>query len=195
MGRRRSDHWTKKAKSQGYAARSVFKLEELDRRFSLLAGAERVVDLGCAPGSWSAYVRKRRPNAALAGVDLKPVPAYPGSFIHGSILELEPLSLQELLGGAPDIVLSDMAPNTMGNRFTDHVRQIELATCALEVALSLLVQGGDFVVKVFDGEDAPAYMERLRLHFTKVHRLKPRSTRGQSVEFFAVAKSLRASGS
>jgi 23S rRNA (uridine2552-2'-O)-methyltransferase len=190
VGRRRSDHWTKKAKEQGYAARSVFKLEELDRRFSLLSRSNRILDLGCAPGSWSAYAKKKRPGASLVGIDLKPVPTYPGHFILGSILELEQGEFLSALGGAPDLVLSDMAPNTMGNRFTDHIRQLELASCALDVALELLVSGGDFVVKVFDGEDAPAFMERLRSHFGKVHRAKPKSTRGQSVEFFAVAKGL-----
>ena len=91
-----------------------------------------------------------------------------------------------MLGGPPDLVVSDMAPNTTGARFTDHVRQLELAEIAASLGIELLRPGGSFVVKVFDGQDAHDYVQRLRPHFEKVKRVKPEATRRESVEFFVV---------
>jgi 23S rRNA (uridine2552-2'-O)-methyltransferase len=188
MGKRkRPDHWSRKAKAEGYAARSVFKLEEAQLRFRVLSPGQRVLDLGCSPGSWSGYARKligRR--GALVGVDLVAVADYPGTQLVGSILEISPAELAEALGGAPHVVLSDMAPFTTGHRLTDHVRQLELATAARDVAVSVLRAGGSFVVKVFDGEDAQAFVQETRAHFSTVKRMKPKATRGESVEFFLV---------
>ena len=186
--RKRPDNWTRRAKAEGYAARSVYKLEEIQRRFRVLNKMKKIVDLGCAPGSWSTYIRKQRPQARLVGIDLQLVERYPGTFIQGSILETPASTFIESLEGYADLIVSDMAPNTTGNRFTDHVWQIELAEMALLRSHSLLRQGGRFVVKVFDGEDAHAYVLRLREHFQTVKRVKPAATRNESVEFFVVAQ-------
>lgn len=186
--RKKPDNWTRRAKAEGYAARSVYKLQEIQRRFRVLHKVRRAVDLGCAPGSWSTYVRQQRPNAELVGIDLQLVDRYPGTFIHGSIVETPASAFLEPLGGYADIVISDMAPNTTGNKFTDHVWQLELAELALQRSLSILRQGGRFVVKVFDGEDAHAYVMRVREHFQTVRRVKPAATRNESVEFFLVAQ-------
>ena len=179
-----SDKWTKKAKEQGYAARSVFKLEELEHRFHPIKGMKRVVDLGCAPGSWSHFVKKKQPKVQLVGIDLKNVPSYPGVFFQESIENIDPQDIKKELGGVVDMVLSDMAPNTTGNRLADHVRQLELADKALDFAVSVLRPGGRFVVKVFDGEDIQAYFQRVQKHFQSVKRLRPKATRTSSVEFF-----------
>lgn len=187
MAKRRADHYTKKAKAAGYAARSVFKLEEIQRRFRLLKPGQRVVDLGCSPGSWSKYAAEKCGKKRLVGVDITLVDPYPGQFIHGSILELAPERFTELLGGPADVVLSDMAPYTNGNRFSDHVRQLELAQAALDTATSLLAPGGSFVVKVFDGQDAHDYVQTVRRSFSGLKRIKPPATRNESVEFFVVA--------
>ena len=187
MGRKKkkwSDSWTKKAKDQGYAARSVFKLEELETRFQPLRGMKRVVDLGCAPGSWSHFVKNKNPKAQLVGIDIKQVASYPGHFICGNIEDVSPQDVQTLLDGPIDMVLSDMAPNTTGNRLADHVRQLELAQKALDFAVSTLRPGGRFVVKVFDGEDIQDYFKRVQQHFASVKRLRPKATRNRSVEFF-----------
>lgn len=188
----RPDHFTRKAKAQGYAARSVFKLEELDRRFALLRPGMAVVDLGCFPGSWSRYVAQRvGEKGALVGVDLEAPGGIPGQFLAVSVYEVQPEALLQALGRPADVVLSDMAPGTTGDRFGDHVRQIALAERALELALGTLRPGGAFVVKVFDGADAPALVKRLHTHFTAVRRLKPEATRDRSVEFFAVGQGFR----
>lgn len=179
-----SDSWTKKAKEQGYAARSVFKLEELEKRFAPLRGMKRFVDLGCAPGSWSHYVTRNNPKASIVGIDIKEVSSYPGTFYQSRIEDMDPQVVRADLGGVVDIVLSDMAPNTTGNRLADHVRQLELADKALDFAVLILRPGGRFVVKVFDGEDIQDYYMRVKKHFATVKRLRPKATRNTSVEFF-----------
>ncbi len=186
----RPDHFTRKAKSQGYAARSVFKLEELDQRFRLTRRGGRAIDLGNFPGSWSKFLLER--GMSVTGVDLQ-APAFTGgTWIVRSAMEVEP----EELGGSHsvDLFVSDMAPNTSGDRFTDHARQVRLAGRALHLAVATLKQGGAFVVKVFDGEDAPAFAKQVALHFTATKRVKPDATRGRSVEFFLVGTGFRPAG-
>ena len=147
-----------------------------------------MIDLGCAPGSWSEFVRQKKKNVQLVGIDIQPLESYPGKFIHASILETSSEQFFEHLQGTADLVLSDMAPNTTGDRFSDHVRQVELAACALETSLRTVRQGGTFVVKVFDGEDAPAFVLSVRKQFRQVKRVKPEAVRNESVEFFLVAR-------
>ena len=185
--RRRPDHYTKKAKAEGFAARSVYKLEEIQRRFRILKGGARVVDLGCAPGSWSAYAASICGKRRLVGMDITALEDYPGTFLHGSILEIPTETVETALGGPADVVLSDMAPYTNGNRFSDHIRQLELARAAFDTACRMLRPGGAFVVKVFDGQEAQAFTLSVRRRFSTVKRLKPPATRNESVEFFLVA--------
>jgi 23S rRNA (uridine2552-2'-O)-methyltransferase len=174
------------AKEAGYAARSVYKLEEIERRFQVLRKTRRVLDLGCAPGSWSQYVRRQRPHVTLMGIDIQNVERYPGFFLQQSILDTTPEMFLTQLGGAADLVISDMAPNTSGDRFTDHLRQVELVQMAVSTVLGVLRQNGTFVAKVFDGEDAHPFVLSLSEHFTKVRRVKPVAVRNESVEFFVV---------
>jgi 23S rRNA (uridine2552-2'-O)-methyltransferase len=193
MDYKRPDAWTRKAKAEGYAARSVYKLDELDRRHHVLPrrGAA-VVDLGCFPGSWSRWLLER--GARVVGVDLQAPELSGGTWIARSVYDVDADTLLEALGGRADLLVSDMAPNTTGNRLGDHVRQIELADRALELACACLTPEGGFVVKVFDGEDAPAYVNRVRAAFREVKRLKPDATRDRSVEFFLVAKGRKTTG-
>lgn len=188
MARRRADHYTRRAKAQGFEARSVFKLQEIDRRFQVLRGAKRVVDLGCHPGSWSQLVA-RRPGVALVGVDIQETPSYPGTFLQGSIYEVDPEAIRGALGGPADLVLSDMAPSTTGARLKDHVDQIELVRGAWALAQELLVPGGTIAFKVFEGEDAPALVQAIRPAFDKIKRLRPSATRKESREVFLVGLS------
>ncbi len=151
----------------------------------MLARGQRVVDLGCSPGSWSQYARQViGGQGALLGVDLKEVPGYPGVQVVGDMRALTGAQVRDALGGPPDVVLSDMAPYTTGTRLTDHVRQLELAQAAADLAVALLPPGGHFIVKVFDGEDAHGFAQGVRPYFEKVRRLKPKATRDVSVEFF-----------
>jgi 23S rRNA (uridine2552-2'-O)-methyltransferase len=188
---RRPDRFTRKAKDEGYAARSVYKLEDIQRRFRLLQQGQRVVDLGCFPGSWSRYaLREIGKRGLLVGVDLEE-PELDGRWITRSVYDVTVEELSEALGGPADVVLSDMAPRTTGERLHDHVEQIELARRALDLAVALLRPGGSFVVKVFDGEDANPYCAEVKAHFGKLKRVRPEAVRKNSREFFAVATGFR----
>ena len=181
------DRFTRQAKAEGYLARSVYKLEELDRRFQLFRKGDRVVDLGCSPGSWLVWADERvGPKGHVVGVDIEEPGPTILEVIVRDIFDVPGSELRELLGGPANVVMSDMAPRTTGNLLGDHVRQIELATRALELARELLVPGGHFVVKVFDGEDAHAYVQSVRPYFDKVKRSRPEAVRKESREFFLV---------
>jgi len=183
----RPDHYTLRAKAEGLPARSAYKLEELDARFHLLRWGGRYLDLGCRPGSWSAWIRRQAgSDATILGVDLEEVEGFPGTFLQVSVDDLEPEQVRTLLGGPAHVVLSDMAPSTMGVKDVDHLRQIALAEAALAVAERVLAPGGAFVCKVFDGRDAPAFVAAVRARFETCKRLKPKATRDNSREFFVV---------
>lgn len=185
------DHWARKAKEEGYAARSVFKLDEIHKRFPVVprGGKGTGVDLGCFPGSWSKWLIQQ--GVRVVGVDLKAPELTGGTWIVASALEVTAEQLLEAAGGPVDLLVSDMAPNTTGNKFTDHVRQIELATRALDLAKQVLTPGGAFVAKVFDGGDAPAYVKSVQGAFREFKRIKPDATRDSSVEFFVAGRGLR----
>lgn len=187
---KRADHWTQKAKAQGYAARSVFKLDEIHQKFPLFGkGAARAVDLGCFPGSWSRWLLKQ--GLGVVGVDLHAPELEGGTWIVQSALEVTAEQLLEAAGGPVDLLVSDMAPNTTGNKFTDHVRQIALATQAYELSRAVLKPSGAFVAKVFDGQDAPGFVKLVQGGFSEFKRLKPDATRDRSVEFFVAARGRR----
>jgi 23S rRNA (uridine2552-2'-O)-methyltransferase len=192
--RRLQDHYGKKAKREGFAARSVYKLEEIDRRVGLIRKGARVLDLGCAPGSWLQYAATATgPKGRVVGVDQRPVtvplPAH-AQAIEADIFAVDPATL----GGRFDVVISDMAPWTSGNRFTDHVRSIELCRRALALAVEVLRPGGAFVCKVFEGEDVPALVGEVRAHFSEFKRIKPKGTRTESVELYFVAQGFKGAG-
>ena len=181
------DRFTQEARLKGYPARSVFKLDEIQRRTNLLRPGHRVVDLGCYPGSWSKYALQvigRR--GRLVGIDLEAPQGLRGTYLEQGVEDVDLSELRAALGGPADLVLSDMAPATTGDRFGDHVRQVALAEQGLALALELLVPGGHFCAKVFDGEGAHAFVQSVRPHFTRTRRIKPEATRGRSVEFFVV---------
>jgi len=193
MSRRRGknpykgDRFTKKAKGDGFEARSVYKLDEIQRRFRVLGQNRRVVDLGCYPGSWSRYAfQKVGRRGVIVGVDIEEPVGFPGTAIVRSVLEVTPEEILDALGGPADVVLSDMAPRTTGNVLGDHVRQLELAERAVDLARALLRPGGHLVVKVFDGEDAHAFVQGVRPSFDKVKRTRPEAVRQSSREFFLV---------
>ena len=185
--RRQQDHYGRKAKSDGYAARSVYKLEEIQKRFQVIPRNGAVLDLGCSPGSWSNYVKRvGGADTTMVGIDLTEVSGYLGRQFVESVFDVPEEELRVALGGGADLVISDMAPATSGNRFTDHVRQIELAEQARVLAARLLRPGGNFVVKVFEGEDASDLVARIRADYGKTKRVKPKAVRKESVEFFVV---------
>jgi 23S rRNA (uridine2552-2'-O)-methyltransferase len=188
------DRFTRAAKEAGYPARSVFKLEEIDRRTRLLRGGQRVLDLGAAPGSWSMYAAKKiGPGGKLLAVDLEPLSATlpPNAlFVQGDALSL---NSDELAAFAPyDVVLSDMAPRTTGNRVTDQTRSFDLFMRALAVAATLGVRAGAFVGKIFMSDDLPLARAELRKHYGKERLIRPEGTRAVSMEIFVVGLEKRA---
>ncbi len=189
-----ADHRTKQAKAAGYPARSVFKLEEIDHRAHLLRQGMRVLDLGASPGSWALYAAKKVGGGGkLLAVDLKPLEtALPANaaFVLGDAFALDDPALSMF---APyDVVLSDMAPSTTGNRLVDQTRSFELFMRALEVGGRLVKQGGSFVGKIFMGEDLPVARAAVKKLFTDERLIRPEGTRSVSYEIFVVATGRRA---
>lgn len=185
---KKADAFTKAAKAQGFPARSVFKLEEIDRRVRLFRQGQRVLDLGAAPGSWSMYAsQKVGPKGRVFAVDISEIRQSLGANV--TVLRGDALSLsnEQLSEAAPyDIVMSDMAPSTTGSKIADQARSFELFDRAVTVAAALSVPGGAFVGKLFMSEEFVKARDRLRLLYTEVRNIRPEGTRSQSSEVFLV---------
>jgi len=189
------DARTKAAKAQGFPARSVFKLEEIDRRVKLLRGGQKVLDLGAAPGSWSLYAsQKVGPSGRVLAIDLQEIQqAFPPNvkLAQADALTLETAALAEF---APyDVVLSDMAPNTSGSKIRDQAGSLELCLRALDVALALGKVGSHFVAKIFMSGDFQVARKLAGERYEKCQVIRPEGTRQQSTEVFIVGLGLKAS--
>ena len=193
LTRQINDPYVKKAKADGYRSRAAYKLIELDERFALLKGADRVVDLGVAPGGWSQVVRQRRPKADVVGIDLLPTDPIEGVtlFEMDFMADEAPAALTEALGGAPDLVLSDMAANTVGHKQTDHLRTMGLVETAAHFAIDTLAPGGGFVAKVLAGGTDTELLALLKRHFTSVKHAKPPASRKGSSEWYVIAQGFK----
>lgn len=184
----RADHRTQAARAQGYPARSVFKLEEIDRRVNLLRKGDRVVDLGAAPGSWSLYAAtKIGEGGKLLAIDLQPLePAFP-KWVTAREQDAFTLEAESHAGFAPyDVVLSDMAPKTGGDRFANAARSFDLFMAALGVANHFGRPGSHFVGKLFMGEDFDVAKKAVARAYRSTKVIKPKGTRSNSVEVFLV---------
>ncbi|MBN9479923.1 MAG: RlmE family RNA methyltransferase [Bordetella sp.] len=190
--RQLSDEWSDRARAEGWRSRAAFKLMEIDDKFRLIKRGSRVIDLGAAPGGW-VQVAMDRGASAVAGVDLLMIEPIPGATLIQADFT-EPGVDQQLLdaiGGPPDLVLSDMAHNTVGHRQTDHLKIIALIEIAADFAIRTLRPGGAFVSKNFQGGDAGGVLTRLREEFETVKYVKPESSRKGSAEVFLVALNKR----
>ena len=197
LQRQASDPYVARAHADGYRARAAYKLIEMNERFHFLKNGQVVVDLGAAPGSWSQYVAREYPKSKIFAMDLleiKPIPNvtfYQGDFTTDEALRwLESelgLKSDEIGNGTADVVLSDMAPNTVGHKKTDHLRQMVLLEYALDFALHALKPGGVMVVKSFTGGSTGDLIREIKKHFNDVHHIKPPASRKDSVEMFIVA--------
>jgi 23S rRNA (uridine2552-2'-O)-methyltransferase len=192
LSRQLNDPYVAAAKQQGWRSRAAFKLLELDDRFHLIRRGARVLDLGAAPGGWT-QVAVRRNAASVLAVDLLPIDPISGATILlGDFSDpAMPDRLAEALGGAADLVLSDMAPNTTGHAATDHLRIMALAEMAAEFATEVLAEGGSFVAKVFQGGSERTMLDRLKRDFTTVRHAKPPASRKESSELYVVATGFR----
>ncbi len=193
LERQLNDPYVKRAKAEGYRSRAAYKLTELDERFGFLKGAQRVIDLGIAPGGWSQVVRKKVPGAAVVGIDLLPTDPLDGV----TILEMDfmdeaaPGKLKEALGGPADLVLSDMAANTVGHPQTDHLRTMALVEAGLEFAAEVLRPGGAYVAKVLAGGADNQLVAELKRRFATVKHAKPPASRKGSSEWYVVAQGFK----
>jgi 23S rRNA (uridine2552-2'-O)-methyltransferase len=194
LERQLNDPYVKRAKAEGYRSRAAYKLLEMDERFHFLGGAERVIDLGITPGGWTQVVRQKARHATVVGIDLLPTDPIDGAII----LQLDfmddsaPAKLSEALGGPADLVLSDMAANTVGHPQTDHLRTMALVEAALEFAREVLRPGGAFVAKVLAGGADSALVAELKRAFATVKHVKPPASRKGSSEWYVVAQGFKA---
>lgn len=191
--RQLNDPYVKKAKADGYRSRAAYKLAGLDERFDLLRAANRVVDLGIAPGGWSQLVRRQRPTARIVGIDLLPTEPIEGVTIFEMdfLDDAAPLAITQALDGVPDLILSDMAANTVGHKQTDHLRTMALVEAAADFAINNLTAGGSFVSKVLAGGTDDALLGLLKQHFSSVKHAKPPASRKGSSEWYVVAKGFK----
>ena len=186
-----ADHWTRRAKADGWRSRAAYKLAELDRRDRLFAGGARVVDLGAAPGGWSQYAsRKVAPGGKVVAVDIEPMKALDGVWVLRGDISCDELldKVRDALAGPADAVISDLAPRLSGNRDFDQARSLQLAGMALEVALALLRPGGVFVAKLFQGAGFEEFVAGARGRLAKVRLRTPKASRRASRETFLVGQ-------
>ena len=193
LQRQLNDPYVKQAKAEGYRSRAAYKLIELDEKFGLLKGVERVVDLGIAPGGWSQVVRKLRPKAQVVGIDLLEVEPIDGVTIFQMDFmdDDAPRVLEEALGGKADLVMSDMAANTVGHKQTDHLRTMGLVEAGAWFAVENLEKGGTFLAKVLAGGTDADLLALLKKHFKTVKHAKPPASRKGSSEWYVIAQGFK----
>jgi 23S rRNA (uridine2552-2'-O)-methyltransferase len=191
MGFKVKDHYYNKAKKDNYVARSVYKLEEIDKKYKILRKGDNVVDFGYHPGSWIQYTSKKiGMDSVVVGLDIRPINDKITGIANIKLFEkdindiesLEELGVDKMF----DVVLSDMAPNTTGIKDVDQIRSLQLVEMVFHWMPKFLKTGGNTVIKVFDSNDAQQYLKTVRSQFKEFHHLKPKSTRSVSKEFFVI---------
>jgi len=191
------DHFTRLARKERYPARSVYKLQEIQKRFSVIRAGARVLDLGCAPGSWLMYAAELTgPSGQVLGIDLIPVTISKPAHVrvrNADVFELT-ADPRGFFGQEFDGVLSDMAPATTGSRGVDAARSYALCEAALAIARQVLTPGGAFVCKIFQGEDFKKFSETVRAEFSECKIFKPQSCRKASREIYIIGKGKKTGG-
>ena len=189
------EHYYRSAKSEGYRARSAYKLLQINKRYGVIRKGDFVVDLGAAPGGWSQVAVEL--GATVIAVDIQRIKPIEGvRFIHGDMTDDETMErleaeAAELSDGRIDAVISDMSPNLSGNYVMDQARSVWLSKNALDVACELLSEKGNFVCKVFMGEDYPQFLSDVKRHFGMVKAHSPKASRKRSSEIYLVAKNFK----
>jgi len=189
---KKKEHFYKEAKRTGYRARSAFKLQQIQNRFHCIPPNGIVVDLGAAPGGWSQVALELVGEHGLViGADLSTIqPLENVSFIRGDVTQSETIEqIKTLMNGKnADVVLSDMSPNISGNYSVDQARSAWLCECALQIADQLLKQNGNFICKIFEGEDTKEFLQKVKQRFTVVKTFSPEASRKSSSEVYIIAK-------
>jgi 23S rRNA (uridine2552-2'-O)-methyltransferase len=185
------DHYTRQAKKENFPARSVYKLQEIQQKHRLIKKGNKILDLGCAPGSWLLYAAKvTGDKGQVVGIDLKPVKGQVPA--HARIVTADVFALDlESLGNNFQVVLSDMAPATTGHKDVDAARSYNLCETALGIAQKVLLPGGSFVCKIFQGPDFKIFTDAVRADFKELKIFKPRSSRKASREIYVIGVCLK----
>lgn len=194
MAYNRKDKFFRQAQKEGFAARSIYKLEAIDERFSLIRSGDYVLDLGSSPGSWLQYIEQVVGSSGrVVGIDLSPVRARlkPSTIIHLGDAFKVPLKTLSPSGRRFDVVCSDMAPSTTGVRSVDQARSADLVARTLDICEGLLAPGGHWVAKAFQGQEIDDLSERIRASFERFERLRPPATRKHSFEVFLIGIGFR----
>lgn len=192
-----NDPYVQRSQLEGYRSRAVYKLLEIDEKHHILKAARRIIDLGAAPGGWSQIAARvtdsTNDNIRVAAIDFLEMDGIPGvHFIQMDFLDDEaPKRLMDALGGAPDVVLSDMAAPTTGHQRTDHLRTMHLCEVAAHFAVEVLREGGHFLAKTFQGGAERELLTMLKQNFRQVVHVKPGASRAESVEMFILAKGFK----
>ncbi len=188
------DHYSRLARKEGYPARSVYKLKEMQEKYRIIKKGDKVLDLGSAPGSWLVYAAKLTgPKGLVTGIDLKPVKTKLPDHVRvftGDILSLNEQS-RVLIEKKYHVVISDMAPATTGRKDLDAIRSLELCKGAWEIARQTLVKNGSFVCKIFQGEDFKSFSDKVRASFVEYKIFKPKSTRKASREVYMIGMGIK----
>jgi 23S rRNA (uridine2552-2'-O)-methyltransferase len=191
MARDQKDHYYRRAKEEGYRARSAYKLLQINQKFHLIKKGDRVVDLGAAPGGWLQVAKELAgKDGRIVGVDLEAIEPIPGvvtfqaDITKESTVEL----IKEAIGGEADVVICDAAPNLSGAWDVDHARSIDLSTSALAMAKKLLRPRGHFLAKVFQGDMFTDFLDEVKQEFSQVQAHSPAASRKESAEMYVVAK-------
>lgn len=187
---KKKDFYAKRAKKENYPARSIYKLQEADKKYGLIKNGDRVLDLGCSPGSWLIYLSEKvGQNGKILGIDENglriPVPKN-AVFLKKDIFDLEDSDFADF--GRFDVIVSDLAPKTSGMKFADSGRSLELCEKAFEITEKLLVLKGNFFCKIFENAGTPDFFEKIRKKFGFAKRFKPKSSRPESKEIFIIAR-------
>jgi len=183
------DHYSRKAKKEQFPARSVYKLQEIQKKVNIIKKGDHVLDLGCVPGSWLIYSAELTGDKGrVVGIDLKPVSVNLQSYVEtyiGDVFSLDE-KLIEVIGKNFNVVMSDMAPSTTGNKHVDSARSFNLAMEALSIAKNVLISGGSFICKIFHGEDFKNFSDEVKANFQKYKIFKPQSSRKASKEVYVI---------
>ncbi|MGA1862506.1 RlmE family RNA methyltransferase [Deferribacter thermophilus] len=194
----RKDSYYKKAKQSGFRSRAAYKIIEINNKYKIIKKGDKVLDAGCAPGGWSQAVSSIVGNkGVIVGIDILDMPPLDISnfhFIKGDLLKNETLDKAKSICHEYDVVISDAAPNTTGNRLTDHVNSLELVTTVFNFTKKVLKSGGNFLFKLFDGEDREDFIKDLRNFFSKVKIIRPDATRKNSFEIYVVCQEFKKDG-
>jgi len=197
LERHMNDPYVQRSKADGYRSRAAYKLIEIDDKHHLLKPGMKIIDLGAAPGGWCQVAAARTGSTAenphVVGIDYLEMDAVPGApvLLMDFLDDDAPQRLSETLGGAPDVVLSDMAAPTTGHRRTDHIRTMHLCEVAADFAISVLKPGGHFLAKTFQGGTEADLLNLLKQNFRSVHHVKPPASRDESAELYLLAKDFK----